>query len=208
MSPRTRAGSRTATLRPHNAAPPSDAADHYVRALQTGDVHVFLASLSPEARAGLVLAARRSFGQHQTAEGSFVVYAAERDTSAGTQSYPLIVWLDRDGRVLCWTPRAALQGILPRAGARGFRPRRQPALRLDRPRGARCASPHPTPSPARCGPGMQERACAVRAGDAGAVGGDGVSQAAGQGGAGGNQVGPQGAAQRFRRDSYALSMRL
>jgi hypothetical protein len=39
-------------------------------------------------------------GQHMTENGSFVVYAVEQDASDGTHTMPLVVWLNRDGRVL------------------------------------------------------------------------------------------------------------
>src|ERR1044071_101414 len=51
------------------AAPPGDAADRYVQALQTADVDTFLASLSPEARTALAV-----LGHSTGAAGS----AAER----------------------------------------------------------------------------------------------------------------------------------
>lgn len=107
------------------AAPPRDAADRYVQALQTGDVDTYLASLSPEARTALAVLGRSAgaagspaerraartvlaqehidrytrLGQHQTGDGSFVVYA-ERDTSDGTHTLPLVVWLDHNGQVV------------------------------------------------------------------------------------------------------------
>lgn len=109
---------------------PADYAARYVAALERGSVDDVLASLAPEARAGLAVAARRAFGsavdgerraaealvrtervdratplgRYDSPSGSFAVYAAERDTPGGTQAYPLIVWLDREGRVLRTTP--------------------------------------------------------------------------------------------------------
>ena len=108
------------------ATPPRDAADRYVQALETGDVDTFLASLSPEARTALAVLGRSTgaagspaerraartvlaqdhvdrytrLGQHQTEDGSFVVYAIERDTSDGTHTLPLVVWLDHNGQVV------------------------------------------------------------------------------------------------------------
>jgi hypothetical protein len=108
------------------AAPPKDAADRYVQALQTGNVDQFLATLSPEARADLDAAGRfvgrprtqaeqraarivlaqnhidgyTRLGQHATEDGSFVAYAIERNASDGTHTTPLVVWLDQDGHVL------------------------------------------------------------------------------------------------------------
>ncbi|MDQ6672048.1 MAG: hypothetical protein M3069_15120 [Chloroflexota bacterium] len=102
-----------------------DAADRYVQALQTGNVDTFLASLSPDARTQLGIlgrftgapgaqAERRAaqvvlaqdhldrytrLGQHPTEDGSFVVYAVERDATDGTHTTPLVVWLDRNGQV-------------------------------------------------------------------------------------------------------------
>ena len=108
------------------AAPTRDAADQYVEALKTGDVDAFLATLSPEAQTDLRVlgrfigppgtpAERRAaqtvvardhidrytrLGQHTTQDGSFVVYAVERDTPDGTHAHPLVVWLDHNGQVL------------------------------------------------------------------------------------------------------------
>jgi hypothetical protein len=108
------------------AASPRDAADQYVQALQTGNVDGFLASLAPQARSELGTlgrvggipgsqAERRAarmvlahdhidrytrMGQHPTEDGSFVVYAVERDAADGTHTTPLVVWLDRDGHVV------------------------------------------------------------------------------------------------------------
>jgi hypothetical protein len=108
------------------AAPTQDTADRYVQALQTGDVDTFLATLSPEARTELGVlgrftqasgspAERRAarvilardhidrysrLGKHSTEDGSFVVYAVERDAANGTHTLPLVVWLDRDGQVV------------------------------------------------------------------------------------------------------------
>lgn len=105
----------------------ADAADQYVESLQTGNVDGFLSTLSPEARTELAMASRFSgsgprslaerraaqrvlaqdhvdrytrLGQHTTENGSFVVYAVEQDAADGTHTTPLVVWLDRDGRVL------------------------------------------------------------------------------------------------------------
>jgi len=105
----------------------TDAADRYLESLQTGNVDGFLSTLSPEARTELAMAGRftgpgpRSLserraaqrllaqdhidrytrlGQHTTEDGSFVVYAVEQDAADGTHTTPLVVWLDRDGRVL------------------------------------------------------------------------------------------------------------
>ena len=108
------------------AAPARDAADQYVEALKSGDVDTFLASLSPDARTALGVfgryigppgtpAERRAartvvardhidgytrLGQHSTEDGSFVVYAVERDASDGTHTQPLVVWLDQSGHVV------------------------------------------------------------------------------------------------------------
>ena len=108
------------------ASPSRDAADRYVQALQTGNVDTFLASLSPDARTKIGIlgrftgapgsqAERRAaqvvlaqdhidrytrLGKHPSEDGSFVVYAIERDATDGTHATPLVVWLDRDGRVL------------------------------------------------------------------------------------------------------------
>ncbi len=105
----------------------ADAADEYVESLQTGNVDGFLSTLSPEARTELAMAGRFTgsalraqaerraaqrvlaqdhvdryarLGQHATENGSFVVYAVEQDAADGTHTTPLVVWLDRDGRVL------------------------------------------------------------------------------------------------------------
>jgi hypothetical protein len=105
----------------------ADAADQYVESLQTGNVDGFLSTLSSEARAELAMAGRftgsgsRSLaerraalrilaldhvdrftrlGQHATESGSFVVYAVEHDAADGTHTTPLVVWLDRAGRVV------------------------------------------------------------------------------------------------------------
>jgi len=104
-----------------------DAADQYVESLQSGNVEGFLSSLSPEARTELAMAGRFAgsalraqaerraaervlaqdhvdryarLGQHATENGSFVVYAVEQDAADGRHTMPLVVWLDRDGRVL------------------------------------------------------------------------------------------------------------
>ena len=108
------------------AAPSKDAADQYVQALQSGNVDQFLATLSPEARAALDTVGRFAglpgtqaeqraarivlaqdhidgytrLGQHATEDGSFVVYAIERNASDGTHTTPLVVWLDHDGHVV------------------------------------------------------------------------------------------------------------
>lgn len=108
------------------AAPPKDAAETYVQALQNGDIDQFLSSLAPEARTALSAvgrfagqprsqAERRAarvvlaqdhidgytrLGQHATEDGSFVVYAIERDAADGKHSTPLVVWLDHDGHVV------------------------------------------------------------------------------------------------------------
>jgi len=104
-----------------------DAADVYLESLKTGNVDGFLSTLSPQARTALAmvgrftgasarsLAERRAaervlaqdhvdrytrLGQHSTEDGSFVVYAVEQDAADGTHTGPLVIWLDRDGRVL------------------------------------------------------------------------------------------------------------
>ena len=114
-------------LAPHAlAAPSKNAADTYVQALQTGNVDAFLSSLAPEARtqlsaigrfasppssqaerraARIVLAQNHidrytRLGQHTTENGSFVVYAIQRDGADGTHTTPLVVWLDEDGHVV------------------------------------------------------------------------------------------------------------
>ena len=108
------------------AAPPKDAADTYVQALQTGNVDAFLSTLAPDAhnqlsaigrfatdptsqaerRAARIVLAQDQIerytrlGQHTTKDGSFVVYAIERDGADGTHTTPLVVWLDEDGHVV------------------------------------------------------------------------------------------------------------
>jgi hypothetical protein len=108
------------------ASPSKDAADQYVQALQTGNVDQFLVTLSPDARAELeavgrfaglprtqaeqraarIVLARNHIdgytrlGQHASEDGSFVVYAIERNASDGTHTTPLVVWLDQDGQVV------------------------------------------------------------------------------------------------------------
>ena len=114
------------TLQSTLAAPARDAADQYVEALKSGDVDAFLASLSPDARTELGVfgrymgppstpAERRAartvvardhidrytrLAQHSTEDGSFVVYAIERDTPDGAHTQPLVVWLDQNGHVV------------------------------------------------------------------------------------------------------------
>ena len=108
------------------ATPSKDAADRYVQALQSGDIDAFLSSLAPEARTQLGAAGRHTglassqaerraarfvlaeehidrstrLSQHATQDGSFVVYAIERDAADGTHTIPLVVWLDQDGHVV------------------------------------------------------------------------------------------------------------
>jgi hypothetical protein len=112
------------------SAPAPDRADRYVESLKTGNVDNFIGALAPEARTQLALAGRIAgapgsqaerraaqhvvaqeridrftrLGQHQTSDGSFVAYAVERDAPDGTHAWPLIVWLDAEGRVLRTTP--------------------------------------------------------------------------------------------------------
>jgi hypothetical protein len=117
---------RTLTAPLALASPSKDAADTYVQALRSGDVDAFLSSLAPQARTQLRAvgrfagvpssqAERRAarvvlaqdhidrytrLSQHQTEDGSFVVYAIERDAADGTHTIPLVVWLDQDGHVV------------------------------------------------------------------------------------------------------------
>ncbi len=108
----------------HPAQP--DYAEQYMQALQHEDADVFLAALSPQSRAGFVAAAQQVagarpdsvhraaewfvhtahvdrytlVGRHATETGAFVVYAVERTGPDGEHTSPLILWLDRDGRVV------------------------------------------------------------------------------------------------------------
>jgi len=104
-----------------------DAAHRYLESLQTGNVDSFLSTLSTEARTELAMASRfsgsgpRSLAKRRAAQRvlaqdhvdrftrlrqpasdnwSCVVYAVEQDAADGTHTTPLVVWLDRDGRVL------------------------------------------------------------------------------------------------------------